>query len=100
MNATQPAERGRVHKRYNAADRERLIQEQARSGLTKTAFCAREGIALPTFHSWGTRSLPVKRQPAFAQVELPALTQAAVEVLPSGTLIASATRANAKVWWR
>jgi len=88
MHNEQPAERRRVHKRYSAADRERLIHEQARSGLTKTAFCAREGIALPTFHSWAHRPLPVKRQSAFAEVELPTLTQAAVEVLlPNGTRI-------------
>jgi hypothetical protein len=66
MNAEQPMERGRVHKRYIAEDRERLIQEQARSGLTKKDFCAREGIALPTFHSWRLDRMPIKRQPAFA----------------------------------
>jgi len=88
MNNEQPAERRRVHTRYSAADRERLIQEQARSGLTKKAFCAREGIALPTFHSWSGKALPVKRPPAFAQVELPEPTQAAVEVLlPNGARI-------------
>ena len=71
MNAEQPAERQRVHKRYTAEDRERLIQEQARSGLTKTAFCAREGIAFLIFHSWRKKLLPVKRQTDLAEVELP-----------------------------
>jgi hypothetical protein len=60
--------------RANAADRERLILEQARSGLTKKAFCAREGIALPTFHSWRQSRVPMKRQPTFAEVELSAIT--------------------------
>ena len=88
MNNEQPAERRRVHKRYTAEDRERLIQEQAKSGLTKQAYCTREGIALPTFHGWRAKRVPMKRQPAFAQVELPALTQAAVEVLlPNGARI-------------
>jgi len=88
MNTEQPAARRRVLTRYTAQDRERLIQEQARSGLSKKAFCAREGIALPTFHGWRRRPVPIKRPPAFAQVELPALTQAAVEVLlPNGARI-------------
>lgn len=88
MNSEQPAGRRRVLRRHSVQDRERLIQEQVRSGLSKKAFCVREGIALNTFYSWGRRPVPIKRQTAFAQVELPALTQAAVEVLlPNGTRI-------------
>jgi hypothetical protein len=90
MNATQPAERRRVHKRYSAADRERLIQEQAQSGLTKKAFCTREGIALPTFHSWRQVRLPIKRQPTFAEVELSGTMPVAFEIevlLPTGARV-------------
>ena len=90
MNNEQPAERRRVHRRYTAEDRERLIQEQARSGLTKKAFCAREDIALPTFHSWRLDRMPIKRQPAFAEVELSGTTPVAFEVevlLPTGARV-------------
>ena len=73
--------------RYSAEDRERLIQEQARSGLTKRAFCERQGINLGTFHGWSKKWRLTKR-PTFAEVEVTACTAAAVEVLlPNGARV-------------
>jgi len=86
MKAEQPARR-RV--RRKATERERLIQEQAASGLTKKAFCARRQINLATFYAWAKRKQAVMvRPPAFAQVEVAACAEATVEVLlPNGTRI-------------
>ena len=89
MKAQQAARRRRVLTRYTAKDRERLIKEQARSGLTKKAFCGERGINLGTFHGWGKRPRrSLMRKPTFAEVELPTSTQAAVEVLlPNGARV-------------
>ena len=88
MKAEQAAVRRRVLARYSVADRERLIREQAQSGLTKKAFCAQSEINLGTFYGWAKRKLPAKRSPSFAQVEIPACAQAAVEVLlPNGARV-------------
>ena len=86
---TQRSERRRVLTRYSAQDRERLIQEQAQSGLTKVGFCRQRGITLSTFHGWRSQGRPLQRQPALAEVELRAAEiQAAVEVLlPNGARV-------------
>ena len=92
MKAEQPARR-RV--RRETAERERLIQEQAASGLTKKAFCARRHINLATFYAWTKSSRAITaRPPAFAQVEVvpqvdpTANAPAAVEVLlPNGARV-------------
>ena len=52
MNTEQAAEGRRVVRRYSAEDRDRLIREQAASGLTKKAFCKERGIHVSTFHWW------------------------------------------------
>ena len=91
MKAKQPARRVR----RKAAERERLIQEQATSGLTKKAFCAKRQINLATFYAWAKRKRAVMvRTPSFAQVEVvpqvdpAANAPAAVEVLlPNGARV-------------
>ena len=89
MKAEQAARRRRVLTRYTAEDRERLIREQAQSGMTKKAFCDRHKINLGTFHGWGKRPRrSLMRKPAFAEVEVAASLQAAVEVLlPNGARV-------------
>lgn len=88
MKAERPARRRRVLRRYNAEDRERLIREQAQSGLTKVAFCRRQGLSLMTFYGWSRKRRAIQRRPRFAEVELSGCTQAAVEVLlPNGARI-------------
>ncbi len=89
MKAEQAARRRGVLTRYTAEDRERLINEQAQSGMTKKAFCGKRGINLGTFHGWGKRPRrALMRKPSFAEVELPTCTQAAVEVvLPNGARV-------------
>jgi transposase-like protein len=52
MNEEQAAESRRVIRHFSAEDRERLIREQAASGLTKKAFCKERGIHVSTFHYW------------------------------------------------
>lgn len=79
MKAKPAERRRRVLARYSAEDRERLIQGQAQSGLTKKAFCEQEGINLGTFPGWRKRRV-AGRKPAFAEVTLSASPQAAVEV--------------------
>ncbi|MBT7067385.1 MAG: transposase [Verrucomicrobia bacterium] len=87
MQAKQTTSGRRVNKRYRANDRERLIKEQAESGLTKKAFCERNGINRGTFLGWRRYQTAVKK-PAFAQVKVPTATPAAVEVLlPNGVRI-------------
>jgi len=87
MKAKQSKERRRVPAQYTAADREQLIQEHARSGLTKKAFCAKRGINLTTFHGWFKRRN--KSGPArFAEVKLPVGMAAPIEIeLPKGICI-------------
>jgi len=88
MKRKRSRRRRRVLRRYGAEDRERLIREQAASGLTKKAFCEERGISLGTFHGWRRQPRRVKPKPAFAQVQVPSTTQAAVEVLlPNGVRI-------------
>jgi len=87
MKAEQPVERGRVLARYSAEGREQFIREQAQSGMTKAAFCAKHGINIGTFHGWSKKLALVKR-PTFAQVDIPVCASAAVEVLlPNGVRI-------------
>ena len=89
MKAEQPAVRRRVWTRYSAEDRERLIREQAQSGLTKTAFCEQRGINLGTFHGWGKQpNRALIRKPVFAEVDVSSYTPASVEVLlPNGARV-------------
>jgi len=64
------------------------MREQARSGQTKTVFCQRHGINLGTFHGWSRKRQPAERRLTFAQVEVAACTEAAVEVLlPNGARV-------------
>jgi len=71
----------------SADDREVLIREQRESGQTKKLFCKERGIVLQTFYGWTKRRRYTSR-PAFAQVEVAAPIQAAVEVmLPNGVRI-------------
>jgi transposase-like protein len=91
MEAERPTAKRRVVTRYSAADRERLIAEQADSGMSKTAFCAQRGVNLSTFHGWAKRRRNGKvREPMFAQGQVVVAAEAAaVEVLlPNGVRIA------------
>jgi transposase-like protein len=86
MNAKRPAVRRRVRRRFSAQDRERLIAEQAQSGLTIKAFCEREGLKPWTLYGW--RKKPRARQPRFAEVEVAPCLVADVEVLlPNGARV-------------
>ena len=88
MKAKPAAQRRRVLTRYSAQDRERLIKEQAQSGLTQKTYCAQQGVNLGTFHGWRKKRRVAEGKPAFAEVELSADTQAGVEVLfPTGARV-------------
>jgi len=41
-----------MNKRHSKNEWQRLIEEQAASGLTQEAFCAQAGIAVATFGYW------------------------------------------------
>ena len=99
MKAKQAARRRRVLTRYAAEDRERLIKEQAQSGMTKKAFCGERGINLGTFHGWGQRPRrSLMRKPTFAEVEVRGYAQAAV--FPTAPAWASGMRASGTIWSR
>jgi len=90
MKTKRSARRRRVLTRYSAQDRERLIREQADSGLTKKAFCSQRGVNLGTFHGWSRPGRGAQAKPVFAQVDVipPAQASAAVEVLlPNGARV-------------
>ena len=88
MKAEQAARRRGVYRRYSAQDRERLIREQTQSGLTKRAFCERQGIKPWTFYGWTKRRRKRERVRTFAEVEVASYAPAAVEVLlPNGARI-------------
>jgi hypothetical protein len=57
------------------------------SGQTQVAFCRERGLNATTFNGW-LRRAATEPTPSFAQVEMPASPQAAVEVLlPNGARI-------------
>lgn len=88
METTDSTQGRRSPRQYSAEDRERLIEEQAHSGLTKKAFCEQRGINIGTFHGWGKHRGKVRVVPQFAEVEVAAGMEAAVEVLlPNGARI-------------
>ena len=63
------------------------VQRQADSGLTITAFCAREGISTSAFHAWkrrlAVRSLfPPPRPPLFVPLRVPEPSPQAAEACP------------------
>jgi transposase-like protein len=64
------------------------LRHFARSGLTVTAFCAREGIAPATFHAW-KRRLRDAAAPQFVPVRLtePSAATPVELVLPSGCVL-------------
>lgn len=74
MTSSTPRRRGR----RTRSQWSQLIREQASSGLSQQAFCARHNLGLSTFGKWkrkldGIEALPLSA-PAF--VELPLNTQA------------------------
>jgi transposase-like protein len=87
MNGEQPTQERRVVTQYSAEDRERLIREQAKSGLCKKEFCAQHGINLGTFYGWGKlRKRGKSSKPKFVKVNVPAPRQSPIEVeLSNGT---------------
>lgn len=52
MNNEAGTQGRRVIRRTSAEDRERLIGEFEKSGLTRKAFCEERGLVLTTFHGW------------------------------------------------
>ena len=91
MNATEATHRRRSITRYSDEDREQLMEEHARSGLTKKDFCEQYGINTGTFHGWFKRKRDKAsgKSPEFAEVEVSSPTMsAAIEVLlPNGARI-------------
>lgn len=76
----------RLVARYSAAERERLIEQQEASGLSKKEFCRQEGINPGTFYGWTKRKAGAP--PRFAKVEMMLPGTAPIEVdLPNGVRI-------------
>ena len=76
----------RLAAKYSAAERERLIREYGKSGLSKKAFCRQRGVNLATFYGWTRRQADSPSPFAKAVVALP--TAAPIEVdLPNGVRI-------------
>lgn len=79
MNEEQPTQSRRVIRHYSAEDRERLIREQAQSGMSKKDFCEERGVHVSTFHTWIKQrktsgpqlaEVEVKRKEAPIEIEL------------------------------
>jgi transposase-like protein len=92
MNTKQTTQGRRVLTQYSAEDRERIIDEQKKSGLSKVTFCKERGINLTTFYGWAKKhraSCGVKEtQNSFKEVKLPVTGVAPVEIIfPDGTRI-------------
>ena len=89
MKTEQATGDRRVVTPYSAEDRERLIREHAKSGLSKRDFCAQRGINLGTFYGWGKRKNRRKSSKAkFVEVSVPSPRQSAIEVeLSNGTRV-------------
>ncbi len=47
-----------MNQRYSRVDWQRLIDEQATSGLTQRAFCAQVGVAVASFSYWKRKLRP------------------------------------------
>ena len=76
----------RLPTKYSAAERERLIEQQRASGLSKKAFCRHRSINLGTFYGWTKRMAAAS--PSFAKVEMMLPAAAPIEVeLPNGVQI-------------
>ncbi len=64
------------HSRTDAVQRETLLAEFARSGLSAAAFARRHGLNYTTFCGWRQRQDKSKPSPDFVRVELPPPTSA------------------------
>lgn len=86
MNDDIPTERQRALRRFNAADRERLVAEFRASGLSCRTFSAQHGLNVATFYGWLQR----KPKPvSFAAIDVPLRATAPIEVLfPNGVRVA------------
>ena len=62
--------------RRSAQERRELIEAYRASGLSRSAFCLRQDLPLPTFCGW------LKKRPAFTEVSLPAGQPASGTVPP------------------
>jgi len=94
MNEEQPTQSRRVIRHYSAEDRERLIREQAESGISKKDFCEERGVHVSTFHTWikmrktsapKLAEVEVKRRAAPIEVELPG-TPTLIRLSPSRSI--------------
>ena len=78
----------RVKKRYSAEDRERLMEEQAASGMTAREFCEQQGILITTFHGWKKQQRKAyQAKPKLAEVEVTAQAAPIELELPGGLRI-------------
>ena len=64
--------------RRSAQERRKLIEAYRASGLSRSAFCLRQDLPLPTFCGW------LKKRPAFTEVSLPAGKPASGRGSPPG----------------
>ena len=67
---------------YGVEERERLIREQAESGLSKVEFCAQHGIHTTTFYGWAKRMKGA--MPQLAEVETSSGVAPIEIALPNG----------------
>lgn len=78
MSAEILTEGRRVRRRLSVEDRERLIVEFEKSGLTRKEFCSRRGLVLTTFHGWFKKRKP--KVSGFAEVAVPVEPEAEAEI--------------------
>ncbi len=74
------------HRRRSVEEWRSLLADQERSGLSRLAFCRREGIPAPTFDTWKRR---IRSEAAFVDLTpTPESTPWELEVtLPAGVVL-------------
>ena len=94
MNTNERPKNSRGRIRWSEEDRNQLMEEYARSGFTKKAFCLERNINLGTFHGWFKRARLKKSKkargtkPRFYEIKLPAAPPSSVEIiLPGGARV-------------
>jgi transposase-like protein len=64
MESTYPIEKIRVIKKWSAAEKLAFCKSWKQSGLSRSAYCRREGLSLPTLCTWLKRQTSEKKPPA------------------------------------
>jgi transposase-like protein len=94
MNENEMVRKGR--RWFSVKEREEIVQEYQRSGLTQRAFASRRGISLSTLVNWLCRDRAKSENPANGDVDFQAVDMSGVlgaqkwvaeVVMPNGVIL-------------